>query len=298
MGPPHAAGRVIVSHLSPPGDRSGPRDSWAPNQQQRQQQQQQKLQDIQCTVIEATEETQEAGSEEETTAAEAAAAATAAAANAGSKKKAKGKRASPDPPTGGDTSAAAAAAEADAPPHIQCTVIEATEETSLASYTPVFATALRVCSPLSLLCLRLETERVSLLSHLQQTLPRCRVFLVVGGGGMIDVLLQHPTEETNKTKKETEKKETEKEETHNQLLKHKRLRALHVQGTCDLRPDAAACPSLFGTFCRLRAAEDGAAPRLFNANFGAGDLFAGGRGVCEFWGFALDKKGACIAPPE
>ena len=28
------------------------------------------------------------------------------------------------------------------------------------------------------------------------------------------------------------------------------------------------------------------------------DLFAGGRGVCEVWGFALDKKGKCIAPLE
>ncbi|CDI78540.1 hypothetical protein, conserved [Eimeria acervulina] len=252
------------------------------------------LGDTRCTIIEATRETQEEDSEEEPAAAAAAAAATAA--KSRSSKKSKSKHAAADASSCEDT----AAAETDtssrkhkkkktdaASPSSSSSSSSSSVVPSVSPVSPLGA-ALKGISPLSLVYIRMETVKMSLFSCLQQSLPRCSIFLLVGGCGVIDVLLQQQIEETPRSQ-ETEKK----------TVKHKKLRAIHLQGTCDIRGDAADCPSLSGTFCRLQAEEEGgSSPPFFSANFGVKDLFAGGRGVCEVWGFALDKKGKCIAPLE
>ncbi|KAL8445663.1 hypothetical protein Emag_005042 [Eimeria magna] len=122
-----------------------------------------------------------------------------------------------------------------------------------------------------LIALVLQGGRRSLREHLLSALPRCRRFLLVGGCGSIDVLIQREEKETG------------------QQIKLKKLWAAHLQGTCDLRGDASALPSLSGIFHLPHP--NGEKPQVREACFASDDLFTGGQGVCEVWGFALDKKG-------
>ncbi|KAL8269872.1 hypothetical protein Esti_006204 [Eimeria stiedai] len=151
------------------------------------------------------------------------------------------------------------------------------EECASAVCTPppqTCAKALGSSSPL--IALVLQGGRRSLKEHLLSALPRCRHFILVGGCGSVDVLMQREEKEGGIQ------------------IKLKKLWAAHVQGTCDLRGGASAFPSLSGVFHLPHA--EGERPQVREACFASDDLLAGGRGVCEVWGFALDKRGDPVSP--
>ncbi|OEH76052.1 hypothetical protein cyc_01391 [Cyclospora cayetanensis] len=127
----------------------------------------------------------------------------------------------------------------------------------------------------SLLRITMRGGRQSLREHLKAVLPRCCLFHVVGGCGAVDVLLQRGTDRGT--------------------LRQKRLHVTHIHGTCNLRDADANWPSLTGLFQPKETTKE-LKEQYINATFGVDDFVAGGRDVCEIWGFAIDKRGACIAP--
>ncbi|CDJ67423.1 hypothetical protein, conserved [Eimeria necatrix] len=250
------------------------------------------LTDTACSIIRAANDTQEAESdgesEAEAAAPAAAAAAAAAAAKSRSGKKSKRKRESVDDAGCTDT----APSESEAPARKQKKKTEPTTLCSSSASSPPLPSAATTPAALvagcSLVRVQMQGGKASLRSHLQQAFPRCRVFLLVGGCGAVDVLLQRQTK--------TDGVEAAAS-AGVRAVKRKRLWALHLHGTCDLRSENAGGPSLSGIF-RLPQAEDSECAELqvINAVFGSEDLLAGRSGVCEVWGFALDKRGACICP--
>ncbi|KAL8435116.1 hypothetical protein Efla_006337 [Eimeria flavescens] len=128
----------------------------------------------------------------------------------------------------------------------------------------------------SLVSVVLQGGRLSLREHLLAAMPRCRRFLLVGGCGTVDVLLHQDGE--------------------GRTVKRKKLSAAHLHGTCDVERNASenSLHSLSGIFHLLQP--DSERPQLLEACFGVDDLFAGGRGLCEVWGFAFDKRGDPISP--
>lgn len=92
----------------------------------------------------------------------------------------------------------------------------------------------------------LQGSRRSLREHVLAALPRCRRFLLIGGCGAVDVLLQRDEEGA--------------------FRKHKKLWAAHLHGTCDFQNDLNNCPSAKGIF-RLAQA-DGEKAQHLHAAFG------------------------------
>lgn len=69
-------------------------------------------------------------------------------------------------------------------------------------------------APLIRLCL--QGAKLSLRDHIAAALPRCRLFIAVGGSGAIDSLMQR--------------------KKNGLTQRHKRLRASHIHGTLKLQP--------------------------------------------------------------